>query len=337
MSDEQIPPRRFSAGSRNPAPSALLRSLRPELIFERLEYLAEGDFCRAYLLDGERVLRVPRHAQAERALEREACLLRTIAGALPVPVPAPEYLPPAAEGVGLSLHDALIGRPLTRELWLGRPAGERRHLAHQLGSFLRSLHGIDLSDAGECGLERIDHEARTRALVERLQAEGPGTQARQGGRDDAAQVTSADAREGEGTMQQRLLPADLRLALHERLVRWADELAQAAPAATVLHADVSPGHVLVDPVAGRITGIIDWGDACIGDPARDFIFLYEDWGGDFLRLALQGYDPDDAARFRRSVVDHYIVDQLEWTLDVADTPEAVRHGVDALRRALDER
>lgn len=50
-----------------------VRTCRPELEIRSLEYLAEGDFCRAYLLNGRRVVRVPKHETASRALACEAC------------------------------------------------------------------------------------------------------------------------------------------------------------------------------------------------------------------------------------------------------------------------
>ena len=45
---------------------------------------------------------------------------------------------------------------------------------------------------------------------------------------------------------------------------------------TLIHGDLGAEHVFVD--AGRITGIIDWGDAAIGDPALDHGHLLRDLG-----------------------------------------------------------
>lgn len=39
----------------------------------------------------------------------------------------------------------------------------------------------------------------------------------------------------------------------------------------VLHADLGPAHILHEGV--RVTGVIDWSDACLGDPALDFAWL----------------------------------------------------------------
>jgi aminoglycoside phosphotransferase (APT) family kinase protein len=51
------------------------------------------------------------------------------------------------------------------------------------------------------------------------------------------------------------------------------------PAArTLIHGDLGAEHVFVD--AGEITGVIDWGDAAIGDPALDHGKLMRDFGVD---------------------------------------------------------
>jgi aminoglycoside phosphotransferase (APT) family kinase protein len=103
----------------------------------------------------------------------------------------------------------------------------------------------------------------------------------------------------------------------------------------ILHGDISPGHVLADS-EGSLTGVIDWGDVAFGDPARDLIFLYEDWGDDFLRLALEGYGLADGPSFRRRVLAHYVVDQLAWTAEAAAAGRRgdLEHGVAALRAAV---
>lgn len=74
----------------------------------------------------------------------------------------------------------------------------------------------------------------------------------------------------------------------------------------------------------------------IGDPARDFIFLYEDWGADFLGRVLGGYGVDDATRFLPRVLLLYLADQLDWTLAAHDAGRMrdFDHGVAALERAV---
>jgi aminoglycoside 2''-phosphotransferase len=57
----------------------------------------------------------------------------------------------------------------------------------------------------------------------------------------------------------------------------------------LIHRDLTGEHILCDPTRGLITGIIDWGDATIGDPALDFVGLLWDAGRDFTEAVLAGY------------------------------------------------
>jgi aminoglycoside phosphotransferase (APT) family kinase protein len=52
----------------------------------------------------------------------------------------------------------------------------------------------------------------------------------------------------------------------------------AAPVLAFSHNDLGIEHVLVDPRTGTVTGVIDWSDAAIVDPACDFGRLYRDLG-----------------------------------------------------------
>jgi len=51
---------------------------------------------------------------------------------------------------------------------------------------------------------------------------------------------------------------------------------------SLLHGDLGPEHLLVHD--GRLAGVIDWGDARVGDPALDYAWLldgpFADWGVD---------------------------------------------------------
>jgi len=70
------------------------------------------------------------------------------------------------------------------------------------------------------------------------------------------------------------------------------------------HNDLGIEHVLVDPTTWRITGIIDWSDAAIVDPAYDFGLLYRDLGPVGLNAAIGAYgtELDHAGSVRQRAV-----------------------------------
>ncbi|MFC6148820.1 MULTISPECIES: phosphotransferase family protein [Mumia] len=73
----------------------------------------------------------------------------------------------------------------------------------------------------------------------------------------------------------------------------AEFLARPAPAPTTQHRfthnDLGIEHVLVDPVRATVTGVIDWSDAAITDPAADVGRLLRDLGPTTLARAMRTY------------------------------------------------
>lgn len=78
-------------------------------------------------------------------------------------------------------------------------------------------------------------------------------------------------------------PAHLLRVVHTERPDPADHLVLA-------HADLGAEHLLEHD--GELTGIIDWSDAAVTDPAVDFARLYRDFGPAFLDEALLAYGRD---------------------------------------------
>lgn len=274
----------------------------PELAGVKLEPWGEGDFVRAYQASG-RIVRVPKHPAARVALEREACLLPFVAGRVPVPVPVPVVATSRDGRHAVAVHATLPGEELWSERWAGLAEPDRQRLAARTGEFLRVLHELDPDHGRRCGLVEATPGAVAAQIRRRLAVQGQSIPAR----------------------------------LHPPLARCLADL-QAGRAATgrrLLHGDFGPGHTLHDPVTLELTGVIDWGDAFIGEPARDFIFVYEDWGDAFLRLAVDAYGPSEPGRLLERVYLHYLADQLQWVLGgSARSPDGIRAGIEGLERAL---
>lgn len=276
----------------------------PELNGIPLEPVGEGDFVRAYRLRG-RIIRVPKHTAARAALEREACLLPVIAGRVPIPVPVPRVAVSEDGRHAVAIHEALAGEELWRERWMGLAEPDRRRLATQCGAFLRVLHDLGPGHGRRCGLGETTRRELAVQIGRRLASQG------------------------------RMIPSGLRPPLTRCLAEL--EAGGERIPQTLVHGDFGPGHTLFDPSTLELTGVIDWGDALVGEPERDFIFVYEDWGDPFLRMAVEAYDPPQPGPFLERIYLHYLADQLRWTLESSTRgPGSIQPGVDGLTRALED-
>ena len=108
----------------------------------------------------------------------------------------------------------------------------------------------------------------------------------------------------------------------EALLAEIETLTGFQPALT--HSDVAPAHLLVRE--GKLVGVIDWGDARIGDPALDYAWL--------LNGPFPDWDVDDELR-RRARIYHRLAPWFDVHYgDFTNQPEWVRSGLEGVRSRL---
>nr|WP_229699948.1 aminoglycoside phosphotransferase family protein [Streptomyces kronopolitis] len=184
-----------------------------------------------YRLGADMVVRLPRTAGAAGDVEKEHRWLPRLAPTLPVAVPAPLGKGSPADGYPW---------PWSVYRWLdgGNPAPGRlaapARLAADLAEFVAALQRIDPADGPPA--------YRSEPLRER---------------DDATRAALAEL--------DALVDTEAATAVWEAALR-----APSWPGPAVwIHADLQPGNVLLD--RGRLSAVIDFGCAGLGDPAVDVI------------------------------------------------------------------
>jgi aminoglycoside phosphotransferase (APT) family kinase protein len=244
---------------------ALLARHLPGHDVRSVRALGEGLDNAAYEVNGELILRKSKEADPAlraEATRREAALLAAVAGISTFPVPEPIF---ADAEAGFLAYRKLPGVPL-----IDHPLAEPARLALCLGGFLGSLH--------RAPLEKFEH------LVER----------------DAYPLTAwLEDAERDYLEISGHLPAAARRQVEDFLGRTPP----AGPRVEAFcHNDLGAEHLLVDASTGTVTGIIDWTDAAITDPARDLALVYRDLGPEICRIALAHYEgPFDGSDRERAI------------------------------------
>lgn len=242
----------------------LLRQADPAVIIESINVLGEGWDSVAFLLNGELVVRIPKRPDVDRALRRERALLAAIAGILPAPVPdctlLAENLPGFPSGIGA--YPLIEGTPLDQSVAL---SGDGDRLAQELAAFLRVLHDIDACSLPAGLLE-------TASMASWWQ--------------DRWQLYTTVV----PVIEQRI-PAGASRAVRRG---WEDAFAQAQRGGfdpVLIHGDLAPEHLLVHE-RGGLAGVIDFGDATLGDSALDFAGLPDHLAA----RVVERYEEDELAR-----------------------------------------
>lgn len=223
----------------------LIAAAFPELAARSVEPLGIGWDNAAFLIDGTYVFRFPRRRICAKLIEREAALLPQIAAHLPLAISAPSFV--GAASLEFPYVFAGYARIAGDTACSVSPSDEARvELAVPLARFLRALHAIDARPLIASGLPddeigRLDGEKRTRMTRERLST----------------------------------LPA-AAIVGRDRLVAWL-EAHPPGPlnecARRLVHGDLYARHLLLDS-GRRLTGVIDWGDVHLGDPAIDIAIAH---------------------------------------------------------------
>jgi aminoglycoside phosphotransferase (APT) family kinase protein len=222
--------------------------------------LGDGADHWAFDVNGLFIARVlkERDEHTGAVLEREAALLRMLARVSPLPIPQVVATDPSA---GLMVYRRIPGTSLFE-----RPAAEPHAIVDPLADFVAAIHGVPS--------KTVEH------LVERYEyaLNGYVTEAAALMQQIAAYLTSAQRSRVELFLGTPPPPESVQR--------------------TLCHNDLGAEHVLASDDRSELTGVIDWSDAAIADPAVDIGRLLRDFGFGVARAALRRASHDEPTLVR---------------------------------------
>jgi aminoglycoside phosphotransferase (APT) family kinase protein len=247
-------------------------------------------------VDGEWIVRMPNRPEVEPWLAAETAVLAELGPTLPVPVPRFELVR-GTQGVA---YRKLEGEPLT-------PPRATASIGAVLGAALKALHGFPVSRALELGAKDFSGE-RFRAHYRNTR--WPQFQAR------VLPLLARDQRD-DAERRVRAYLAD-RVAFRPALV----------------HRDLGPEHVLV--ADGCVSGVIDWADVRVADPAIDFAWLLHEVGDEFASALLDPYDEALDASFLERARFYHLLGPFYEVVYGQDTqqPALVESGLAGINERL---
>jgi aminoglycoside phosphotransferase (APT) family kinase protein len=235
------------------------------------------------------VFRFPRRAMALPGIRRELAWLPTLAPLLPIAIPVPQFQGTwAPDRPGDGAGEAAQAWPFWGAAMLpgdelaltAPPAEERIGAAGQLGAFLRALHNLEPA--------ALNADSAKELLVDPMHRGNPAER--------VPDTLACLGRLGQAGLDG---PLDAAAALLDRAAQL-----QAPPAPGVIcHGDLHVRHVLLSSDADdswRLSGVIDWGDLCQGDPAVDLSIAFAAFSGAARTEFFAQYGPIDTDRELRA-------------------------------------
>ncbi|WP_174298595.1 phosphotransferase family protein [Sphingomonas bacterium] len=260
---------------------ARVRRAFPDLAGSRFRLDQDGGDHLLLIVDERRAFRFPRPGR--HGLDLEIAILRDLGRAGRIPVPDYDIVAPDGSFASYLL---LPGVPLTPSRFAALSADRADDAIGDAVTLLTSLHAIDPRSIGP--VEVWPRMWSPNQFADRL-------------------------RRIRLPLLVERVPT-LIASIEDFLRRYRDDR---APREVVVHGDLVGDHLLVDRHAGRLTGIIDFGDVALGDPAHDFLGFWE-YGARAATRAAAAYgqadaDPTLLARSRNHFV-RYRIDRLFETI-----------------------
>ena len=241
----------------------ILRRQFPEITTAEVSWLGAGYDSTAFDVDHEWVFRFPMRRDVEQQLLLELKVLPILAPLAPLRVPAfcfhgrpSEWFPFHFGG-----YPRIGGIPA---ILPGAATLRLDDVAPGIGRFLSWLHAFPPDEATRLGVPRV-----------------------------AIETVLRDARDeslAEFANLERAVAGGPPRAWRTFLEQGPQGGSDADPRPVVVHGDLAAEHVLYDPGAHAITGIIDWSEIAITDASADLAALFH-WGGPrFADAVLAHYD-----------------------------------------------
>ena len=259
-----------------------IRECLPHLVIETVRANRDGLTNDVLIVNERLVFRFPKNETwARDLLANEVKVIQLARNHLDVQIPQVEYQ--AADFVAFRFIE---GSALQRNDILVLDENGQDAIAHQLATYLKQLHGIPREEVERQQIASSDTNRDYRVWV-RLYEDV---------RRELFPTLMPHAREWVTNHFTPLLDNEGLMDYEPRLI----------------NGDTAPYHLLFDKQARRLSGIIDFGTAGLGDPAADFATIIYFYGETFLRRMAKYYpairDGLDRARFWAGTL------ELQWAL-----------------------
>jgi aminoglycoside 2''-phosphotransferase len=257
---------------------AVINEKFPQLEVKKIEYLAEGWESVACVVNEEFIFRFPKTPGASRYLGVEMQLLPELAGYLPLPIPRFEYVSKTPSSI---YPFSFVGYKMIEGDFLEAKLEELENAKWWqpiLGNFITVLHTFPLDKASSLGVSEID-------LIAKMTGRPPK-------KGVTWHENLTEFYELSREKAYPLLPQAVQANITKRFEDFLNDPRHFEFTPVLLHADFSPDHILIDLERQKINGVIDFGDAGIGDPALDCL-----WMDDFLPYYKGEVDATFKARY----------------------------------------
>lgn len=247
--------------------------------------LEDGKYSDIVIINQDTVFKFSRYDWTVAFLANEARVMNLIRDSVDMPLPQMEY-----SDNGVARYKLIKGTPLLRnEILLWRDS-DQNYIARQIGTFLKQLHSISVKRVKTNGISEIPFNFSRDAILAEYE-------------DIKRKVYPYLDSYQKESIEQIFAP----MLENKEFLKYVPAL---------IHADLTPPHIICDAELKKINTIIGFGRAGIGDPAYDFSILLGSFGETFVKRIARYYGDTTKLMDRARFYAHF--NQLSRAKSVAD-------------------
>lgn len=276
----------------------IIAGIYPNINNEQVRMFDDGWDYVVFVLDGQKAFRFPRRPDYAKKLPVEVSFLDYFRNLSPVTIPNLTFHTDKITGLPYVTYDFISGIQFTKNVSNTFSKEELRQIARQIGGLLDKLHSFPIDRAKKLDVKQVESLKTWRNKLEKI--------------------------------KQTVFPYIARTEQNWSILIFENffKTVQANPMPlAVIHSDIMPEHIIVNPGTHALSGIIDFGDVEIGDPAYDFAFIAK-YGKDFLNWAYETYNRPKDLGFeirRQFYLDRLALTNLEHSIEQNDKVMTERH------------
>ncbi|MBN2381073.1 phosphotransferase [candidate division WOR-3 bacterium] len=233
----------------------------PELEVRTIELAGQGDFARAYTINNGLMVLFALNPEGSKSLAREAKLLPCLAKHVDLPIPNVSHSGQYGDNnYTFICYPRIPGISLSAKHFFDSSRKEQNRFAETISRFLHRLHSFDLDKARQAGIKERNYREENARYLEQ---------------------------------SRELIYPLINQNVRDYIERQFETNAGLHFSPALVHDDLSAEHILFDPRLREITGIIDFSDMIIGDCIEDLMYLYDDFGVEFMDIFLEYYNDRD--------------------------------------------
>lgn len=225
----------------------IIKEKIPSLIIEKYSFNTEGQNNDIVIINDNTIFKFPKYPEGIIKLRREVGILNILKNYSTLDIPEYKYknLKSFESGCAYGGYRMIKGVSLRQNIY--HHIEQKETISRQLATFLKELHSIPIEEFYNHEIKITDSYSEWTNFYEKLEKK-------------LFKFMRKDAREA--------VSKNFECFFNEKL-----DFNE-----TVVHGDFGPTNIIFDPDSKKISGIIDFNDVSIGDPATDIASLIGPYG-----------------------------------------------------------